>query len=449
MPTSNQSQYRISRAVITSNATGNNTFDVSGIILEIDIFENLDRPYLTGRVSMLDDNSIFDGNRHLQFKGTERLKVFIEVFSLTEDSYIIEKEFVMTNMRSMIKANDRAAMVQFDLCEPIYYIDRFKKFSRSYTGTPVEIINKILTDESLLGDERGLIKLTDDPIQKPIKVVIPYLTPLQAIKWLLNRCTSVNGTPYFMYSTITEDGIFLDSLDNILVQPPFNNQSRYKTAPFVQSVAFTNSAPGWTNPEYQIIKHHVFDNQHSTFKLLDAGAIHSKFSVSDINSNTSLETEYKSNTHFTDLKRKEIVPKQNVFDAFDDYNNQPSMYFHQITSSNVYADYRTYYDENSKSDHRKKVENMATKAFLLENMITAEVPGYNFIAAGAPVSSVASFIFNSNNSSQDTASELTDVIDLEKTGDYMIHSLRYKFVGSEVSVSLYATKLSRNYEVFA
>ena len=107
MSSLDQKQFIITEASITSNQTGDRSFDIKSIILEVDLFENIERPYITGRLLLIDDNSIFDGTAHLQYKGTEKLKLRIEVISITQDNYIIEKEFVMTTMRYMTKSGNR------------------------------------------------------------------------------------------------------------------------------------------------------------------------------------------------------------------------------------------------------------------------------------------------------------------------------------------------------
>ena len=117
MSSLDQKQFIITEASITSNQTGDRSFDIKSIILEVDLFENIERPYITGRLLLIDDNSIFDGTAHLQYKGTEKLKLRIEVTSITEDNYIIEKEFVMTTMRYMTKSGDRSSMILFDLVD--------------------------------------------------------------------------------------------------------------------------------------------------------------------------------------------------------------------------------------------------------------------------------------------------------------------------------------------
>ena len=56
----NQSQqYKITEASISADRLGN-VYDVTTSIAEFNIFESLDKPYLTGSVAILDDKSLFD-----------------------------------------------------------------------------------------------------------------------------------------------------------------------------------------------------------------------------------------------------------------------------------------------------------------------------------------------------------------------------------------------------
>ena len=453
MSSLDQKQFIITEASITSNQTGDRSFDIKSIILEVDLFENIERPYITGRLLLIDDNSIFDGTAHLQYKGTEKLKLRIEVISITQDNYIIEKEFVMTTMRYMTKSGDRSSMILFDLVDYKLYSNYFKKFSRSYSGTPVEIINKILTDASLL-NSKPLIKVCDDPIQKNMKVVVPYLTPFGAIEWLRDRCTTENGSPLFTYASIYHDLIILDSLDNILIQSPWNNTPRYSRNPFVQSTAMANSNPNnWLNSEHQLISSVEFTDQHDNMKLLKSGAISSQYTNLDISTNRRVSSKYSAKDLMDNLSRSDVVSNinQNVYDIFEQDKNDvnvdtlPSMYFHQVNLSNVYGDDYSYYDDPTPSSYKKRVENLALRNFLLENQVKVTVPSYAFIATTTGVGTIASFHFTSNYSTEDGVSSNDQVFDQDKSGDYMIYALRHKFAGSQMQTSVTACKLERNY----
>ena len=73
--TTQSQQYKITKATITADRLGGidgNKLDVRTSIAELNIFESLDKPYLTGQVVILDDKALFD---KINFQGTERLSI--------------------------------------------------------------------------------------------------------------------------------------------------------------------------------------------------------------------------------------------------------------------------------------------------------------------------------------------------------------------------------------
>ena len=64
MPKLNKSQqFKITEAAISADRMGGfeaSFFDVRTSVAELNIFESLDKPYLTGTVVILDDKALFD-----------------------------------------------------------------------------------------------------------------------------------------------------------------------------------------------------------------------------------------------------------------------------------------------------------------------------------------------------------------------------------------------------
>ena len=59
-------------------------------VFQVDIFENIERPFLSGTVTFRDDTRIYD--QYFDIKGTERLKI---VFSNKDNTNPIKKRFVI------------------------------------------------------------------------------------------------------------------------------------------------------------------------------------------------------------------------------------------------------------------------------------------------------------------------------------------------------------------
>jgi hypothetical protein len=92
--TTQSQQFKITEAAITADRIGGfnaNFFDVRTSIAELNIFESLDKPYLTGTVVILDDKALFD---KINFQGTERFEV--EMSSVENDLDMIMESLVCT-----------------------------------------------------------------------------------------------------------------------------------------------------------------------------------------------------------------------------------------------------------------------------------------------------------------------------------------------------------------
>ena len=84
-------------------------FDVRNSIIELDIYENITIPYLTGKVMFTDTNAFFN---NINFTGTEVLEIQIENLELART--VLKKEFVMTKIETSERVNDTTEVFVFE-----------------------------------------------------------------------------------------------------------------------------------------------------------------------------------------------------------------------------------------------------------------------------------------------------------------------------------------------
>lgn len=219
----------------------NKELEIRNIVEEINIFENIELPYLTGRILFKDDNRIFDS---IGFDGVEELDITIAQPGSAELD--ITKKFIVRSVADAKKSSDLLEIVVLNLIEKIGYDGMLEKFSKAYTGKPIEIIQKIVK-EKFQGVELQLPKVR--PIQKDMKVVIPYLNPWEAIAFILNKASTEDGLPYYMYSTLNSDKLIIKSLEEMVTTDPWNRNSpfRYSKA-YIQKSSDPDdraSMPAW------------------------------------------------------------------------------------------------------------------------------------------------------------------------------------------------------------
>jgi hypothetical protein len=449
-----QQDFVIQEAVITTQL--GTEIDISETIVTLDLFENIERPFITGKVLVSDDNALLDN--YVDFTGTEILTLKLNC-DPSNSRYVILKQFVMTSIRSQAKANDRSGTLMFDLVDVHYFNNYLKKFSRSYTGTPYNIIRKIITDGKLLGilGVKLYKETLEDPIQGEMKLIIPYLTPLGAIEWIRDRCTTKHGSPFFLYSKLLRqepNALFAQiendnssfhwkSLDDILRQTPFNQNSN-----FVQSNAYAGTSRDDIS-EFSLVEESEFSNIRNSLDMIQSGAFSSKFTNTNLNTNRKSEVTHKVNTLTSNLSQDNIVNynKQNFYPLsrkVDEVNisDIPSMYFHQVNSFGTYGDFNSYYDDTDNA-YRKRIENVAIRNLLNENKAIVQMRAKAFLLNKRGVGDIATFIFPSNFSTNRT-SNIRNATDKNKSGNYMINDIRYSFnvpAGRKISATVGITKL--------
>ena len=109
------------------------------------------------------------------------------------------------------------------------------QINKCYTGTPDQIIKKILKDNldmDMEDDDMPGIK----PYQETMKFVVPYMTPFAACEVIRSRMSTDLGLPYFLYSTLNYPNLQLKSLEEMLKTPSINS-----TAPYRFSQSFNQS----------------------------------------------------------------------------------------------------------------------------------------------------------------------------------------------------------------
>lgn len=448
--TTQSQQYKIVEAAISADRFGGNdvtSFDVRTSVVELSLFESLDKPYLTGQLVLLDDKALFDT---IQFQGTERLN--IKMASVDNDlDVIMERTFIMTGIEKSVKsnANGKSSVLLFTLLDEHAFLSNLKKISKSFNGRIDEILIKLLATEMNLNIDLSYLFLPDGkrtlPIQSNIKGIIPNLTPIEAVKWLTNRATTITGSPFFTYASMHDNNLRLGNLDTMLLQPAFNEK-----IPYTYNPANISGAESQTEFEKTFtIKSLTVSKQANTLKLIREGAVGSMLQNTNLNTGSISSNHHSFRDVLTKLKTQNVIGSfQNVFDpAFkmeetfvDDYD---SRVYHTITSSGTYGRFKSYHDEYDGTKMRKKLERRAILNHLYKNMLNVVVEGAGFIISKASVGDVVNLMIVNDNVETSANATRNDLVDKAKSGDFIIYDTRHTFAGTQHTVSMNVCKLER------
>ena len=182
--------------------------DITTVIAKLNLFENLGKCGIAGRILVVDSANIF---ARLQITGVEKIIIDMNAILNPETKIPIKKEFMLTSVLSKEVVNDSTITYLFELQEPHVFKGKIQKISKSYSGTPSQIIKNIVS-----GFLDKTVNVYSEPAQAVMSVIIPYLTPLAASKWILKRATDQDGFPYFLYATLNSKDMQLKSLSDMM-----------------------------------------------------------------------------------------------------------------------------------------------------------------------------------------------------------------------------------------
>lgn len=191
--------------------------DLTGIYQELNLFDNLFTPCCSGNILLVDANNIVE---KFKFDGNEKMR-----FSLSKDNsdtMKYEKEFVIYKMSNMknINLSSKSYILHFVSAE--FIVSEQKKVSINYRGTYSAMVQKILNDTLKVSGTpsqgKGGIGMIEASYGNN-DLVIPTITPLNAINWICKRSITSDQTPDYVFFETAKKGYNFVSLSYLKSQP--------------------------------------------------------------------------------------------------------------------------------------------------------------------------------------------------------------------------------------
>lgn len=453
MAQNRQQQFKYQVAEITSDRTGDFVIDIRQLIVELVLFENLDKPYITGQIAISDDQGLFD---NLIFSGTERMhiKMLTELDDTSAEKPVMDRSFILTGIDNIVKSSNsgNSSIYVLSFMDEHAFISKSKHVSRAVRDNLTTEILKLCQNE--LGKNVDM-SYSGETVQNNFKGIIPYMTPLEAASWLTQKATTELGMPFFLYASIHDTNLRLGSLDVMLQQPAWN-----KAVPFVFSPANTQAQEDADDPTLQYFQVQTMKSSklQNTMKLMESGSIGSRYNVTDLGTGKTTSQHFSVKNLLDKAHANGLIDitKQNVYDnlyktpVFEEINiggdylhDVDAMIFHNVVSRGVYGSKKSLHDEVNSSMFLKKIENLAYRNLIYKNMIDVTVPGPGFIASGGSVGDkVRINVLNDNNNP-----ESPDQLDMLKSGDFLIYNTRHTFRDTRHDVAMTVFKLERGPKV--
>jgi len=440
-------QYKIIKAEISAERLGPATIDVRAMIGELNLFETLEKPYLTGTVLLLDDKSIMD---KLNFRGTEKITIEISSVADINEPRIggpegKEKTFLMTKIEKTIRTNDKTEVNLITLVEEHFFFDKLIKVSKSYTAYLEGIMTEIFVGSLNKNVDQSYLTKSAQGVRK---INVPYMHPLEAVDWIRDRATTELGGPFFTYSSVFDNNIRIASLDGLLGKSSFNSRT-----PFIYSSAMAQKSEDLSEEQRSfLIEGFKMSASEDSMKMVSKGALGSLYTNTDIGTGLTSRDRFSIRDILSEMKSRDLIPPESSQSVFDEnqffinkYADQyDSKVYHQITSSGTYDKFQGYHDVTDSREHTLKLKNISIRNALYRNMLNVVVPGVAFMYAKISVGDIMRCQFAS---SVDDAkvNDTESLTDRQKSGDYLIYAVRHMFRGTKHSASVNITKLTKDY----
>ena len=417
--------------------------DIKNSISDLEIFEHIEKPYLTGQIAFIDNNNLIAA---MDVQGGERIVVNIRPTNLEERAKIITKTFRIEKIIGSYKANDKNETIFLKLVEDIVYTSSVKNINKSYQGTPISIMANILS--TFLKKE---VVSSIDEYKGKMKVIVPNLHPIEAALWIRNRTTSSDGLPFYVYSSFGDEFLRIVDLGTMLRSRPINIKN-----PYVYWQNAANTLESFTT--FTSIQNYRQEENENLLRLIRSGVVGSKYSFYDTMKAIPQDVNFAvDNDVFYTLAGSDYFKEgQERFNYGPDFKIEEkkiseynSRVISHITNGGTYdgaGGFKTLHQEPDGPSHKKKVIANSLRNFMTKAPMVIQVRGQDFITHEENVSGYSHYttgnvirILFKDNSSDDPDEPR---FDRRKSGDYIIYAARHMIKAERYDVSLLCAKLA-------
>jgi len=353
---------------------------ITNTVLSIEIYENIDKPYLTGILEFFDTGSNFYGN--YKFEGSERVEIALR--GTANNSSVNERTFYVSKV-IRVSRDDQSNSIVLHLVEDIAFISNLQNVNRSYVGTSSQIITKIASNYL----NKNVLTTNQDT--NTIKTIIPNLDPVEAMEWIRNDATTVDGYPFYLFSTLggSSDLKFVD-LETMLSFDPINADD-----PYIYDRAAL-SHPLEQSQKRMILDFDVKDNE-DLYSIIQKGFVGSNYEVIDLLTGTYNKIHFdvlkdlfaKLHTKLANNQRDISYSPMNRIDfdspipiAEELFSNIDSKTIAQIGTSQVYNNgveyHPSYGEKKTEFEYKRHIISRSFQMFMRKTSIIFAAEGDNY-----------------------------------------------------------------------
>jgi len=427
------------KSIILESERLQDSLDIGSSVTDFDIFENLNKPYLTASMIFVDTASVIETADIL---GGETVTIIIKSLK-NDDTVAIIKKFYITKIVKSVHTSDGTEVDVIHLTEDIAYISNLFNINKSYTGKRSTIISKILKNNF----DRSLTVKGEDI--NSTKVIIPNLNPIESMLWLKNTASTVDGYPFYLYAKLIGEDLEFSDLGTLLSDLSINDEQ-----PFVYSKLAKNDSL-YENRIKSIMNYQVGVSE-NLFELIQMSLIGSKQQYIDVLTNKTNSYNFDIQKDLlSKLRQKDVIstdqkrlPFSEGFKIDDlSFNKLQSRTITQVGGAGSFRDtndtYLSYNEANTVGEYRLKTISRAMDRIIKKAPIQVIVEGNDFIDGDKNYSIGRNVELLFHKADQDKVEE-GNGMDVKKSGKHLIFATRHMFKKEKYDVSLSCVKIASN-----
>ena len=444
------------RSAILSTQRNDHTVDITTTLIELNIFEHIERSYLTGFVSYIDTGRSIE---IMDFQGTEFLDV---EFGLYTTSYKVSKRFVVREVKSIVPTTDTTDTVTLQIIDYDAYLNTLINVNKMYEGKPSQIIDNILRDYFenkrviRAGDANQIAALIDEyetasnpnadalnstrqlaqELQASFRYIVPNLNPFEAVEIIKRRTTGLSGTPFFCYASLADNNLRFYDLYSLLQEPAINIGD-----PFIFSSQLSQRSPTTGAGLARQISKIKNPKNANTLDLIMNGDVGSLYEYVDTTHGLEYTFNYDLEKVLSNLLTTNSYPAADTRSLFRNVPVSENLAerITKISTGNIYDDaVKNIHEDMSSQRHSAKAISKSVRNLLGKAVLEIEVPGLHMIPQGGnkTLGRVLSVVSIAD------GEQFTEVYDRKRTGDYMIYTARHTLTPNNYTVGLSLVKIA-------
>ncbi len=411
------------------------TVEISKLVEELNIFQNIDTPYMSGSILIKDATGLAEA---MPFMGQERL-----IFSLRTPGRqkidFNEYHAIVYNVGARVHQTDRSQNIILNFTSLENYKNFRTRVSKSFNGNISDIVKEILTSKNYLGSKKPI---NIEPTKNIRSYVMPNITPFEAIDIMQEEAISKDEqAPHYLFYE-NQNGFHFRSLDSLLGQK--KNLSVIEKATY----RFEPPPPGniSVDPNYILptILHWQVINNTNTFLNVRSGMYASTLYTHDIFNKNIQKFEFDyikdgfKKRNSTNQNRKNSgpqVPQTKIGDKPITEYSESRIFVHPTGSKDLHTE--------GKSDNKAEEWLQESRSRELEReFFTLRIDTYG--NTGIQVGDLINVIIPSNKPM--SSAEGKDAYDRTLSGRYMITEIHHLIVPSSQTHSMVMTVMKDSFE---